>query len=535
MDYRNPAECLSLLQSAQVSKTDETHALLSKIVSELLDALAAPNQHLEVLEAARSLIARIQADMSSRYADHPLPPDSEDNGTLISVVSLWHNLARSYAQIARHDAQMGTLEDQHALLAQRRIYCSGQMLIEYFRAHRAMPNGIWAEIHESFAAAELTGLLRARVADPLNALWKAQSAMEAYIAILLVDLANPFGRTGHELSWICSWAQRFAPYCDLVSDVEGRKPTVYGLDLDADHGLRPIGLMSKTAALRGFDGSKLAGQIQAVFAQLKQGVKPASLGLGEDCTTESAGRLLVSLYRPWGLASAGRRFPRRGSHGSVELSGDWLAIGFHIQGHLFEQPRSYGERTSFKSDMTLLTFGERAPEVTSRLPHGAHNIDAERLGLTCERWELLDQSVGGFRLQRRPHAERLEHHQLVGVKPTDGDNFLLGQVSWLMYRADGMLEIGIYVLPGIPRVIAARPLASRPGQREPYQQAFMIPANKGLKVVTSLVLPAGWYRQNRVIEVLDDRKSVQLRLTKDIVRGANFEQVSFDTLASEEA
>lgn len=535
MDYRNPAECLSLLQSVQASKTDEAHALLSRIVSELLDALPAPNQHLEVLEAARETIARVQADMSSRYADHPLPPDGEGNETLRSVVNLWHNLARSYTQIARHDAQMGTLEDQHALLAQRRIHCTGQILIEHFRAHRAMPNGTWAEIHESFAAAELTGLLRARVPDPLNALWKAQSPMEAFISILLVDLANPFGRTGQELNWICNWAQRFAPYCDLVADIEGRKPTVYGLDLDADHGLRPIGLMSKSAALRSFDGSKLAGQIQAVFAQLKQGVKPASLGLGEECTTESAGRLLVSLYRPWGLASAGRRFPRRGSHGVVELSGDWLAIGFHIQGRLFEQPRSYGERTSFKNDMSLLTFGERAPEVTSRLPHGARRVDAERLGLTCERWELLDQSVGGFRLQRRLHGERLEHHQLVGVKPSDGENFLLGQVSWLMYRADGMLEVGIYVLPGIPRVIAARPLASRPGQREPYQQAFTIPANKGLKVDASLVLPAGWYRQNRVIEVLEDKTIAQLRLTKDIVKGANFEQVKFDAIAAEDA
>ncbi|MGE0013213.1 MAG: hypothetical protein AB7S62_13385, partial [Azoarcus sp.] len=60
MDYRNPAECLSLLPSLQVSKVDETHTVLSKIVSGLLDALPAPNQHLEVLEAARSVIARIQ-------------------------------------------------------------------------------------------------------------------------------------------------------------------------------------------------------------------------------------------------------------------------------------------------------------------------------------------------------------------------------------------------------------------------------------------------------------------------------------------
>ncbi|MDD2872268.1 MAG: hypothetical protein PHG21_01440 [Azoarcus sp.] len=533
MDYRNPAECLSLLPSLQVSKVDETHTVLSKIVSGLLDALPAPNQHLEVLEAARSVIARIQTDMSSRYADHPLPPDSDENVTLLNVVNLWQNLARSYAQIARHDAQMGTLEDQRALLGQRRVHYAGQVLIEYFRAHRALPAGIWTEVHESFAAAESSGLVRARVSDPLNLLWKAQSAMEAYIAILLVDLANPFGRTGHELLWICRWAQRFAPYCSLDAETDGRKPTVYGLDLGADHGLRPLGLLNKSVGLRSFDGNKLAGQIQAVFTQFKQGVTPASLGLGDDCPLDSSARLLVSLYRPWGLASAGRRFPRRGTRGQVELTSDWLAIGFHIQGRLFEQPRSYGLTSSFKSDMALMTFGERAQEVAGKGHGASHRSDAEKLGLVCERWDLLDQSVGGFRLQQRPHAERLEHHQLVGLKPLDGEYFLLGQVSWLMFRDDGVLEIGVYVLPGVPRVVAARPLASRPGQREPYQQAFLIPENRGLKVESSLVLAGGWYRQNRVLEVFDGGKSTQLRLSKDILKGANFDQVRFDAIAPE--
>lgn len=535
MDYRNPAECLSLLQSLQPEKVDETHALLSTIVGTLLDALPAPNQHFEVLEAARPTIARVQAELGRRYADHPLPPDNEENATLMRVVGLWHNLARSYTQIARQDAQTGTLEDQRALLSQRRIHCTGQMLVEYFRAHRALPAGLWTEIHEGFAAAEATGLVRARVSDPLNPLWKAQSAMEAYISILLIELGNPFGRSGRELRWICRWAQRFAPYCSLEPDTEGRKPTVYGLDLGADHGLRPLGLLRKSEGVRGFDGGKLANQIQAVFTQFKQGVSPASLGLGDDCPLDTSARLLVSLYRPWGLASAGRKFPRRGSDGKVDLCGDWLAIGFHIQGRLFEQPRSYGVSGSLNSDISLLTFGERAPEASRTRERTAvqRQVDADRLGLVCERWTLLDQSVGGFRLQQRPHAERLEHHQLVGLRPRDGEYFLLGQVSWLMYRDDGMLEAGIHVLPGIPKVVAVRPLAPHPGQREPYQQGFLIPANAAIKVDASLVLPSGWHHPNRVIELFDNGTISQLRLTKLTIKGANFEQVSFETLAPE--
>ncbi len=225
---------------------------------------------------------------------------------------------------------------------------------------------MWADLHESYSMAEAQGVANVRIADPLNEVWRAQSTVEAFISFLLVDLSNPFGRTEREFTWVCRWAQRFAPYCSLhaAGDADPSiKPTTYGLDLAMDHGLKPIGLLvASHSTLRRFDGSKLAGQIQAVFNQLKQGAKPASLGLGENCPTDASAKLLVSLYRPWALASVGRRFPRRGGRGRVEMTGDWLAIGFQVQGKVFEQPGGMTTTRSLRSDITLLTFGERASD-----------------------------------------------------------------------------------------------------------------------------------------------------------------------------
>ncbi|MDR2882098.1 MAG: hypothetical protein LBV29_09425, partial [Azoarcus sp.] len=285
---------------------------------------------------------------------------------------------------------------------------------------------------------------------------------------------------------------------------------------------------------------KLASQIQSVFAQFKQGVSPSSLGLGEDCGVEACARLLLSLYRPWGLASAGRRFPRRGSTGIVELCAEWLTIGFHIQGKLFEQPRSHRSTTSslgYRHDeLALHAFGERAAGVETELTRGGkrnfshQHLEAERLGLVCEQWELLDQSVGGFRLQQRPHSERFSHHQLVGLRPHDGEYFLLGQVSWLMFREDGLLEAGIHVLPGLPRVIAARQRSEMDGLREPYSQAFLIEANEVLQITDSLILPEGWYKTNGTVEIFDAGVEKRLRMTQLLLKGPNFEQVAFTEL-----
>ncbi|MDR1662043.1 MAG: hypothetical protein LBR95_06425 [Azoarcus sp.] len=521
MDFHNPDQCLGLLQNLPADDPVERITVLSNIVADLLTARPAPDLYLEVLETARPLVDKTRAKLSGLDGGEPLPPDSQHNELLLKVITLWRGLSRSYALIAGLDAEAGTLRDQRALLAQRRVYYAGKIVSEYYRAHRALPSGLWREVHDSFISAENAGIHSIRVSDPLNAVWKAQSALEAYISILLLDLANAFGRSGQEWTWISHWAERFAPYCTLDPNIAGRKPTTYGLDLVSDHGLRPLGLLPKGSNPRYFDCNKLASQIQSVFAQFKQGVSPSSLGLGDDCGIEPSARLLLSLYRPWGLASAGRRFPRRGSSGEVELCANWLAIGFHIQGKLFEQPRH-----SAPPHVTA----EGGPAKNSKRDFNHQHLEARRLGLVCERWELLDQSVGGFRLQQRPNAERLAHHQLVGVRPRDGDYFLLAQVSWLMFREDGLLEAGVHVLPGLPQVITARQRAESDGLREPYFQAFIL-ENDTLQIAPTLILPEGWYRANGILEALGGGRERKLKMTQLLLKGPNFEQVGFEEIA----
>ncbi|MBN8441030.1 MAG: hypothetical protein J0M28_04910 [Thauera sp.] len=535
MNFRSPADCLNALQRIHPVDVDATQAMLSTMVAELLESMPPPNQHLEVLETARETLAFVQAEVGKRYAAQPLPPDGMENRTLQRVIALWDNLARSYALIARRDAEEGTLDDQRALLAQRRIHCAGMVLTEYFRAHREVPAGCWTEVHDGYAASVQAGLQGIRVADRLNEVWRAQSPHEAYVTVLLVDLANPYGRDQRELGWLLRWAQRFAPYSKLSGDVVDQRANVYGVDLGGDRGLGPIGLLPRTTGLMRFDGSALGEQIRAVLKQLKDGVKPGSLGLGEDCPRDACARLLLSLYRPWGQSSSGRRFPRRAMEGTIGLTGDWLAIGFGISGRVFEAPRTAGARADVREDISLLTFGERvSPSDDAATRKENHRHEAERLGLGCENWKLLDQSVGGFRIEQAPRAERLEHHQLVGVQPRDGDSMVLGQVSWLMFRTDGRLQAGIHLLSGVPRVIAVRPLMAE-GRQPAYQQGFALPANPALRVSASLILPGSWYQRDRTLEMRESGGTRTLRMTQLLLRGANFDQVAFEPMpASQE-
>lgn len=528
MDYTQPAVCLDLLRTLHPIDFRTTHDTLTHIVGRLLGARPAPNQHLEVLEAARDTLYFAQGEMARAYTARPLPPSHDAEHVLERVVALWQAMAQSYAVIAAADAREGTLEDQRALLAQRRVCCEGMALMEYFRAHRELPTGMWRAVHASYQDAVRSGLARVRVADPLNEVWRAQSPHEAYVAILLVDLANPYGRSERELNWVIRWAQRFAPYCALDTNIEDQKPSTYGVDTAADSSLRPLGLLPRTPTLLRFDGSNLAVQIQAVLAQFKRGVKPAALGLGEDCPTSASARLLLSLYRPWGLASSGRRFPRRARAGQVELTGDWLAIGFALGGKLFETPHATTTtiRRQWSDDIALITFGDRASRITPTAARGQPlHADFE-----SEHWQVLDQSVGGFRLQHAGDGVRLEHHQLVGIRPLDAEQLLLADISWLMYRSEGMLEVGVSVLPGIPRVVSVRPQAAS-GRREPLHQAFLLPPSPALKSDGSLVLPAMWFQADRIIELHEGGTPRRVCLRKLLLRGTNFDQCSFEPAA----
>ncbi len=526
----DPADSLELLNRLDSGDADATHRALSEIVTGLLAAPPAPAQHLEILEAARERIHSAQAALASRYAAHPLPPDSRDNEILARVVALWRALARAYARIADTDTSDGSQSERALLLVQRRVDTAGKVLFEYFRAHQAVPPGAWSELHVSYAAAESLAQAQVRVPDALNEVWRAQSTAEAYVAVLLVDLTNPFGRSPREFDWVCRWAQRFAPYCTLAPEThdDATQSAAYGLDLAADHGLRPLNVLAPSSSLRRFDASRLAPQIRGVLARFKEGAAPASLGLGADCPPEAAHRLLLSLYRPWALSAASRRFPRRRGRGEADLCGDWLAIGYNVAGEPFEQPVLYSAGP-WQDETAWGTFGN--PK-SRRTPGGWQSSrDAERRGFAAERWAVFDQSVSGFRLIRQPQHERIEHRQLVGIRPPDGDRFLLGQVSWLMYRDDGVMEAGIQVLPGLPKVVPARRFDLFRGRHIAYQPAFLLPGLPALKTGPSLVLPAGWYRPQGVIEIVDGT-GMELRLTGIVMRGTNFDQVSFEPVVA---
>ncbi len=519
IDTADAAACKTLIARLPLANAPEAQQTLARLLAGLARRPPAAPAYLEVLEAAREPLAFLQGELARHYAGKPLPLLTAEAEAFGKVIALWQAMARAYAHVAQLGADVQPSQDWLARICQRCVHCAGRVIIECFRARQAAAPGAWIDLHGYFATAEEWGIDQTQVAEPLNEAGHHQSPAEAYASVLLVDLANPYGRSGQELSLICRWASRFAPLTAILPVSEPAEKRAYGIDLMLDASTRPLEHLPRSENARHFDTRQLADAFQETLAQTKSGVAPAELGLGEDCPPMTAGSLLRQLYKPWCLSASPRRFQRRGASGEARVCFGFEAIHYHVSGEEFHQPENV--RMYSREDMDRIwTFRDQLDP--TRL-----SVQASRaqLAYPLETWAVADQSVSGFRLKRAGAGARVALGQLFGLKPPDGEHFLLARVSWCMMQGDALL-IGGPVLAGLPQGIAVRPAGLNVSVSERYVRAFLLPELPSLKEAASLVLPRGMFQPRRVIEAYVGGQ-VTLRLDETLASGLDFERVSF--------
>ena len=522
IDTADARACTALIAGLPLTNAHEAHRLLTTLLTGLSHRPPAAAAYLDVLETARASLTFLQDEIAQRYAAKPLPPAPAEGEAFRQVLSLWQAMARAYAQVAQMGSNDPLVQDRLALICQRCVHYAGKVILEFYRARREPSPGAWIDLHGYYATAEEWDIDKISVAEPLNEGSKTQCAADAYAAVLLVDLASPYSRSAHEFAWICRWAQRFAPLTAVMPLGEPVEARAFGIDLMHDTSTRPLQMLPRKESVRWFDTRKLSTALQELLARLKAHESPAALGLGNDCPASIANRLLLQLYKPWCLNATPRRFQRRGASGLAQVCLGFEAIHFHVEGREFNQPEHV--RMYSRGDMERIwTFRDQVDP--TQLSVRATQI---QLGYPLEHWSVADQSVSGFRLQRGEAGARIAHGQLFCLRPPDGEQFLLAQVSWLMMLKDDLF-IGIHVLPGVPQGIAVRPTGANVSHSERYVRAFLLPAVPALKEAASLVLPRGWFQPERIVEAFTDRQA-RLRLGELLGQGPDFDRATYTRL-----
>ncbi|MEO8409230.1 MAG: hypothetical protein ABI478_01555 [Propionivibrio sp.] len=502
-------------------------------ISRFLDSLRATppdgETYFRLLEHARLPISFVAEELARRYLNKPLPLAELEETFFQQVVTLSLKTARAYAHCAESDAAAdsaatsltndGARALRAATILHRCLHYTGRTIIEHQRTRRELPRGVWLDLHAYYSSAEEWGLAKLPVPDALDSLGRAAHCTAAYVAVQLCELAGSFSLPVRDQTLVQSWASQWSPLVSVHRAEPGQTLPLFVVDLMHDVALRPTADCLQTDHLRCLDTSRLALQIRQIRHQLRQKVPPAQLALGESATAGQCGRLLERLARSWSQARAPRKFRRHPTSGVAHVSTGFDEMHFFMSGHEFEQPENVRFYSRREFD-TLFAF--RHQEDSSRMLE----LRQEQLGFHVDTWEVVNQSANGFRLMRSTSGKKMVHGQLLALCPHDGERYLLAQVTWLMQERAGGLIAGIRALPGLPEAIAVRPLEHVSGQRAQYHRAFLLPATPPITSEPSLVLPAGWFKPGRHVELYTDG-GWRVELCHVLDGGQDFDRASF--------
>ena len=477
---------------------------------------------LETLETLRDAVNFVQIEQAKRFTHRALPIAPAEAKVFQDTIDLWDQMRQGYLRCLeaaeKNDASM---RERAGLLAQRALAYTGLKMFHHHRAYRQIPGKEWRLLHRIYAAAERLGVAEQTVKDYLNRDVHETSARIAYVRALLIGIANPNELSQRQLTFVAFLLERWAEKTKISRTPiaeEGVPPLV--VDLAGDSRPERSGTPAKEA--RYIDAQPLGKSLRNRIGLLRRGESPSKLALGEDCVQPSCEQLLVLLYRQWLQPPVARAQDRKRSDGTAHACQDMAAIYHHVSGHEFRQPGGKAALTKEEADQ-VATFG-RIRESTQQFsaPPIAH--------LALEEWHVEDESALGIKIMRRAghSGMRYTHAQLIGLRPKGVNQFLLGHVRWLLQAENNDLYLGVRVLPGLPAGIGVRP-SSAGTAKDPFVPALSLTAVPEYQAPPTLILPSGWYRPNRLIDVFIESVT-QVRLVEFLDRGSDFERLTYETV-----
>jgi len=492
----DPASCKTWLDNVPLANVAAAQAELAAQIGEFNRLPTTPANRLAVMERLREAVNFVQVEQARRFSNRALPMLEAEAAAFDATCALWQAMQTGYRRCLKSDERAA---DEHtgALVCQRMLAYIGLKMFHHHRAYREVPAADWRALHETYARAEQLGLAEEPVKDFLNRDVHDTSPRIAYARAVLMGTCNPNELTQRQLTFVAYLLERWSAKLEVarapVDEGEGVPPLV--ADLGSDRA--PMREPPAGTELRYLDARKLAKSLKNRVALLRKGESPAKLALGEDCVQPSCEQLLVFLYRQWCQAKSPRGVERRKVSAGADACNEFEAVHYCISGRRFRQPGgdpAYGE-----------------PE-----------------GFALEHWRIDDDSAQGLRLARPGGTgdRRYAHGQLLAVRPDDARAFMLGQVRWLTASAEGELRAGVKLLPGLPAGVAVRATGLN-AQNEKYVPALALGAVPALGAPASLVLPSGWFKPRRVVELFADAPQ-SVRFTEVLERGADFERIVYE-------
>ena len=517
--FRDLPSCEFWLSQLHLTNVAEAQRLIAQELDALNRTELPAALRLGMLEMLRETVEFVQSGCARKYSGKPLPLSAAELASLNAVTALWHGMSVAY-QHCLNAAIAGNreLDSRVALICERCLHYAGLQIVEHYRAGQQFDGDLWQRLHGLYAYAEQHSFAE----QPIKAgkQQAAPSCRDVYVRALLEHLANPYELSRKQQEITASWLAQWSPLVSLRDQMpQGTDASWLVVDLASAGGVQHLQNVAPAITTRYLDMSELSKAIRVKTVLLEQGQAPADLGLG-GCTPDECKDLIEHLHRHWCEGRTTRLFGRSSAAQKMQVCFGLAAAYYFATGKPFRQPRKGSESVDQRESKQIEALGH----VSILDPKAS----TSQIGFALESWELQEESALGLRLMREPESgRRVSVGQLIALRPEGSEQFMLGDIRWLMADAAGKLHAGVRTLPGLPHPAAVRATGINPTVSIKYVQCFLLPYIPALQTPARIVLPAGWFKPKRILEISDQNVEQSIRLVELFEKGSDFEHVSY--------
>lgn len=517
------AEAKEWLATLPLTNVGLAHAALCRVVHQLVPSEIPALERLKIVEHFRAAIYELQIEMTSRVAIKPLPHAKAELDAVHDARQLWDALSRNYQKClqAQIDGDQ-EIQPYSAFIVQRCTRTLFAEMLSYYSFYEPLRPGLWQQLHTLFHYAEEQDFAEKSVKESRNPVTGAETVKSAYVRAILIALADPYHFSARQLfeldSWLDKWSLRV-----YVTKKSGKDDSgiPVAIDLKADRGAT-VAFERPDDDSRYLSLDRVGRSIRKRIKFLRDGGNPTEIGLGNDHAKGHYELFLSYLYAQWCESKPGRACDRHVASNSVDICFGAAAAYYYING---EQPFVAPDRKTQVSDAAI-----RDLQIFGHVSQRSLQRAKEEAGFSLERWHGVNESALGFCVRREiGGGERIQHRQLLALRPPDSDQFALGSIQWTKINAD-LLELGLELLAGTPHPLAARLAGTGGAAHGKYTETFKLPELAATKSPPRLVVPAGWFRPARVVHLIEADEKTSAKLTEMVERGADYEVVLYTQL-----
>jgi len=212
-----------------------------RLVQGALDSLnqqkLEPAKRYQLLEAFRYTTERLYVTVDPIYMRQLNLSKSQRELATAGIEQLLLAMAGGYKILVKalyEPASRGASVELFGLAINRAVGQLGYVLLDNYRCYRAIPELLFAELHQLYRYARHFGLLAVTIADADNE--HSPGIAESYHAIMLLSLTDPFRLAEGEVGLLFNILKQHATQCRVTpgSDWPGDPAGLFLLDLGSD-------------------------------------------------------------------------------------------------------------------------------------------------------------------------------------------------------------------------------------------------------------------------------------------------------------